>query len=152
MIHEDSERQYFSGDIEGLPKAFGRLMETFEYQVFELCKGISEMEYYVPYMMNDALEYYLILKNCRMVGEFLLEKGLETSASLARNDAGYVLSIRQGSENALTLYFDDMEESIHCYQYHQIGHFWVEGQEQWRQLVYMIGTIYDKYEYPGEKV
>lgn len=152
MIHEDSERQYFSGDIEGLPKAFGRLMETFEYQVFELCKGISEMEYYVPYMMNDALEYYLILKNCRMVGEFLLEKGLETSASLARNDAGYVLSIRQGSENALTLYFDDMEESIHCYQYHQIGHFWVEGQEQWRQLVYMIGTIYDKYEYLGEKV
>ena len=71
MIHEDSERQYFSGGIEGLPKAFGRL---------------------------------------------------------------------------------DMEESIHCYQYHQIGHFWVKGQEQWRQLAYMIGTIYDKYEYPGEKV
>ena len=56
-------------------------------------------------------------------------------ASLAVNDKGYVLSIRQGSENALTLYFDDMEESIHCYQYH---HFWVKGQEQWRQVIVYV--------------
>ena len=27
----------------------------------------------------------------------------------------------------------------------------MEGQEQWRQLVYQIGTIYDKYEYFGER-
>ena len=152
MMQEDNDRRYFYGDVEGLPKAFCRLAETFEYQVFELCKGKMEKEYYVPYMMNDAVECYLILKNCRVVGEFLLEESLETSASLAVNDKGYVLSIRQGSENALTLYFDDMEESIHCYQYHQIGHFWVKGQEQWRQLVYMLGTVYDKYEYLGDAV
>ena len=27
----------------------------------------------------------------------------------------------------------------------------MEGQEHWRQLVYMTGTIYDKYEYMKEK-
>ena len=28
----------------------------------------------------------------------------------------------------------------------------VKGQEQWRQLVYMLGTVYDKYEYLGDAV
>ena len=56
-------------------------------------------------MMNDAVECYLILKNCRVVGEFLLEESLETSASLAVNDKGYVLSIRQGKRECADTVF-----------------------------------------------
>ena len=105
MMQEDNDRRYFYGDVEGLPKAFCRLAETFEYQVFELCKGKMEKEYYVPYMMNDAVECYLILKNCRVVGEFLLEESLETSASLAVNDKGYVLKHSTGKRECADTVF-----------------------------------------------
>ena len=60
--------------------------------------------------------------------------------------------VKQGEDNVFTLWFEEITEQLACYQYHEIGHFWVQGMEQWRQLVYMIGTIYDKYEYLGEEV
>lgn len=134
-------------------QALEKLMHVFEYNVFELCgpfENAGRTDYYVPYMMNDAVEDYLILKNCRIVGEFLADTELPQAAQIAENEDGYVLAVRQGDENAFTLYFDDVEESVQCYQYHEIGHFWVVGQEQWRQLVYMIGTIHDKYTFLGE--
>ena len=43
-------------------------------------------------------------------------------------------------------------EHTNCYRYHEIGHFWRDGAEQWRQLVYMIGTIREKYRFLGEEV
>ncbi len=127
-----------------------KLEEIFEHQVFELC-GPFDTDYYIPYMMNDALEDYLILKNCRMVGEYIHDTELEQQMQLAKDENGYVLAVRQGNENAFTLYFETIEESVEFYQYHEIGHFWVKGQEHWRQLVYIVGTIYDKFQYLGEK-
>lgn len=134
-------------------QALGHLQEVFDCQVFELCGPFEEdgyVNYYVPYMMNDAVEDYLILKNCRMIGEYLSDTELTQEAQIAKDDSGYVLVVRQGERNAFTLYFKTIEECAQCYQYHQIGHFWVKGQEQWRQLVYMIGTIHDKYTFLGE--
>lgn len=131
-----------------------RLEEVFEHQVFELCgpfKTETGQDYCVPYMMNDALEDYLILKNCRMVGEYVHGIKAEHTMQVAEHENGYVMAVRQGSENAFTLYFESIEESLEFYQYHKIGHFWVKGQEQWRQLVYIIGTIYDKCQYLGEE-
>ena len=131
-----------------------RLEEVFEHQVFELCgpfKTETGSDYCVPYMMNDALEDYLILKNCRMVGEYVHGIKAEHTMQVAEHNNGYVMAVRQGSENAFTLYFESIEESLEFYQYHKIGHFWVKGQEQWRQLVYIIGTIYDKCQYLGEE-
>ena len=40
-----------------ISSAFEKLAEIFEYQVFELCIG---EDYLIPYMMNDAVENYLI--------------------------------------------------------------------------------------------
>ena len=66
---------------------FGSLRRFFKYQVFELCEEPEEKEeesgksYLIPYMMNDAIEDYLVLENCRMVGEVAVEEqagGLET--------------------------------------------------------------------------
>lgn len=145
-------QQHLDGLDPDMPNSFMRLAEVFEHQVFELCKiGEDESTYAIPYMMNDALEYYLVLRNCRMVGEYVRHKEADTTARIAREPDGYVLVVRQGSENTFTLYFKMVEEKIACYMYHEIGHFWVKGQEQWRQLVYIIGTIYDKYEYLGEE-
>lgn len=144
----DLDYTYFSGVEDGISSAFEKLAEVFEYQVFELCVG---EEYLIPYMMNDAVENYLILKGCQMTGSYLRDDALEVSGKLAIEEDRYVLSVRQGEENAFTLCFQELEEKIQCFQYHRIGHFWVEGQEHWRQLVYIIGTIYEKYSYLGER-
>lgn len=120
---------YFSGIEEGMSPVFEKLAEIFEYQVFELCVGD---EYLIPYMMNDAVENYLILKDCRMTGHYLKEDTLKVTGQLAVEEDRYVLSVRQGEENVFTLYFQEIEERIQCFQYHRIGHFWVEGQEHWR--------------------
>ena len=50
------------------------------------------------------------------------------------------------------MWFDEIMEHTNCYRYHEIGHFWRDGAEQWRQLVYMIGTIREKYRFLGEEV
>lgn len=64
----DLDYTYFSGVEDGISSAFEKLAEVFEYQVFELCVG---EEYLIPYMMNDAVENYLILKNGQMIGNYL---------------------------------------------------------------------------------
>ena len=136
-----------------MKKELEHLLRVFDYKVFELCgpfQNGDDTDYYVPYMMNDAVEDYLILHNCKMVGKYIPNLELNQKAQVAEDENGYVLAVRQGEENAFTLYFERIEEKIQCYQYHRIGHFWVKGQEQWRQLVYMIGTIHDKYTFLGE--
>lgn len=48
-------------------QALEHLIEVFEYQVFELCG--HGPKYYVPYMKNDAVEDYLVLRLAGMVSE-----------------------------------------------------------------------------------
>lgn len=160
-------KQYLPGLEAGMPKEFEKLAEIFRHEVFELyeSEGTENWKnYLIPYMMNDAVEDYLVLKNSRLVGQYLTEKELkasgrgqygdgetEVSAEVVREDKGYILIVRQGIGNVFTLHFQGIEECVKYYQYHRIGHFWIKGQEQWRQLVYQIGTIYDKYEYLGEQ-
>ena len=135
-------------------QAVERLLHVAECQVFELCGPFEEQSsvcYYVPYMMNDAVENYLILRNCRLVGKFHPELKERQEAQIAELKDGYVLAFRQGTENSFTLFFKEIEEKVQYYRYHEIGHFWVNGQEQWRQLVYITGTIHDKYSFLGEE-
>lgn len=158
-------QQYLPGLTADMPESYAKLAEVFQHQVFELHRHDDTEErtdFYIPYMMNDALECYLILKNCRMMGEYLTpeelaawkEEGEEIriEGCLAESGTDHALIVKQGGLNVFTLWFQDMEEVLKCYRYYRIGHFWVEGQEQWRQLVYMVGTIHDKYQYMGRKV
>ncbi len=144
----------FYGLNEAMPKEFQMLEEIFEYQVFELQIGQKNGKNYgyIPYMMNDALECYLVLKEIKQVGEYVPSWEGEMWAEIDQKENQYVLIVHQGEEHVFTLWFYEIEEKCECYQYHSIGHFWVKGQEQWRQLVYIIGTIYEKYEYLGMKV
>lgn len=127
-------------------EVFEHLEEVFACNAFELCKGQNEDEYLIPYMMNDALEYYFVLKNCKMTGEYQSEVPVE-SVRMDQEEKRGVMVIRQENGNTFTLLFQEITEHARCYQYHSIGHFWVKGQEHWRQLVYIIGTIYDKYDF-----
>lgn len=156
LEHYEEQRKFLPGLERGMPDVYGKLAEIFQCQVFELHEEIlapRNSNYYIPYMMNDALECYLVLRDARMTGEYLQLDGEEhpLQAQIAHRDGQTALIVKQGKENVFTIWFREIEEYFQCYQYHRIGHFWVEGQEQWRQLVYMAGTIYDKYEYMKEK-
>lgn len=141
------------------PEEFSMLNEIFEQQVFELCihEENGQKAYYIPYMMNDALECYLVLEHCRMTGEYQPEADENEeeepcSGQLEEKDGMFGLIVRQGQDRVFTLWFRSIQKVLKCYQYHAIGHFWQEGQEQWRRLVYILGTLHDKYQYLGEEV
>lgn len=156
--------------LNDLQKCIGELIDcnAFEIQLHKDKNG--QLNCYIPYMMNDALECYFVLKNCKLTGEyvtgslnavdapgdsaefgnFACDKKL--SVELIDDDTAQALIIRQSSGNVSTLWFQDITKDLNCYRYHEIGHFWVKGQEHLRQLVYMLGTIYDKYSYMGESL
>ena len=131
------------------------LDEIWSCDAFELHrteKTGGKQDFYIPYMMNDALECYLVLTNGTMTGTFRPECKEEGSVELVSTEQGPAAIFRQGSENVFTIWYEDSFCEQVCYRYDQIGHFWVEGEEHWRRLVYIVGTIYDKYRYMGEDV
>lgn len=133
------------------------LNELLECNALELIPDStpSEENLYIPYMMNDALENYFILKDCQIIGSFTNffkhEVFLEiiqsnSSASEAPRNA---LILHKNNGEILTVWFSDCFQVLNFYQYHRIGHFWRKGQEHWRRLVYIIGTLHEKYTYLG---
>ena len=145
----DSGEKLF-GVTPEMEEGFQKLKEIFDKEVFEFY--IHQGQGYIPYMMNDALECYLVLTQCRCTGEYLAGYEESTLGYLSAEDGERILVVHQGEENIFTLWFEEIRIKLEGYSYHQIGHFWLEGkgQEQWRQLVYMLGTVYDKYGYFGE--
>lgn len=131
------------------------ILQLLGCSAFELCPDTRAGQtdnYLIPYMMNDAVESFILLKNCRLTGHFITGSDsdqLETCAELAEDTPRSALIIHQGPDNVVTVWFEEAWKETNFYQYHAIGHFWAEGQEQWRQLVYMIGTVYDKHRYLG---
>ena len=119
---------------------------------------------FIPYMMNDALECYYSLSGCNTTGSFLMDfaaykDGWRKEAHLlteeektkieyiapSDQEKRHCIIIRQGMVNVVSIWFDKIHKEYACYEHHRIGHFWVEGGEQLRQLNYIIATIYDKY-------
>lgn len=161
-------KKILPGLTEDMPECFARIAELLDYGAFELCaqhgaqnknktedghniaKEDGEIQYVIPYILNDAVECYLDVLDASLQGEYVADAPV-TSAELLTESARYGLVMHQGEKNVCILWFRDLCEHSACYRYHEIGHFWMKGQEQWRQLVYMIGTIADKYRYMGEK-
>lgn len=124
--------------------------DAFELHKSELSNG--KQDFYIPYMMNDALECYLILKNGTMTGVYDSESDAEVTVELLDTERGSAAIFRQGEASVFTIWFEESYCEQQCYRYDQIGHFWVPGEEHWRRLVYIIGTIHDKFSYMGEDV
>ena len=139
---------YLQGLTPQLPEPFFRLAEIIRLRVFELDSTQGDCR--IPYMMNDALEYYLILENSVLTGEFDADSPVQ-QGRISWEEGRYALILQQENGNLFTLHFDTITEHAACYRYHEIGHFWRPGQEHWRQLVYIIGTLCDKYEYFGDR-
>ncbi len=131
---------------------FEMLEELLEQQQFELLieNGIEEKRIRLVYLMNDAVESFLIFDKVRLTGNYLENYEGPLKSSLSEEENQYVLSVWQG-ENVVTLFFENLELEVHLYNYGEISHFWVPGYEYLRQLEYRIAIARDKLEYLGEE-
>lgn len=102
------------------------------------------------YLMNDAVESFLVFKEAALTGTYLEDYEGELEAQLDKSEGRYVLAVYQG-DAVCTLFFRDFELEVHLYDYSGTGHFWVKGYEYLRQLEYRIAILRDKREYLGEK-
>ena len=100
------------------------------------------------YLMNDAVESFLVFVNARMTGQYQPDYEGELEAELRQEEKEYVLVVRQG-DSVVTIFFEELKAEIHLYRYGDLGHFWVSGYENLRQLEYRIAILHTKCEYLG---
>ena len=116
-------------------------------------KNDAKPEIRLIYLMNDAVESFLVFVNAKMTGQYQPDYEGELEAELSREDTEegttYVLVVHQG-DNVVTLFFEDLKVETHLYRYGDLGHFWVKGYEYLRQLEYRIAILHTKCEYLGE--
>lgn len=135
-----------------ISEVFEKIKELAEEGVFEIWHPREwDGSIYIPYMMNDALECYIILKKAVLVGEQIADRKHQTMVDVHEEDGRFALVARQGDENTFTVFFEDAVMEKKYYRFDTICHFWEPGQEQWSQLVYIIGTMFDKYAFLGEE-
>lgn len=99
------------------------------------------------YLMNDSVESFLVFRNVRYTGEYKTdyEGNLEYVLSPDEN----CIRIHQGN-SCLLLFFDELDLETHLYNYGEIGHFWLKGNEDLRIIEYQISIIADKLTYLGK--
>ena len=134
-----------------------KLLTLIECDALELILDkTDDSRVYIPYMMNDALEYYFVLEHCMISGPLPHKFPSDTKLQIVstKYDADkidtYGLIFRTTDDTVFTIWFSNHRSSCTFYQYHRIGHFWRKGMEHWRRLVYIIGTIHEKYTFLGE--
>lgn len=118
---------------------------------FELLlpEGETEREIRLIYLMNDAVESFLVFQDAELTGTYLPEFQGELRTVLEKDGDRYVLIVYQG-DSVCTLFFGNLILEIHLFNYGQTGHFWVKGYEYLRQLEYRIAILRDKRIYLGE--
>ena len=84
--------QYLEGLDATFPEAFYRLAEVIKCQVLELCGDC------IPYMMNDALEYYLQMKGLRTAGTY--HPGITIESARSSPEMNSSFSVRAFTMNS----------------------------------------------------
>ena len=135
-------------------ETIGMLQELLEQNQFELLipEEPKGKDIRLVYLMNDAVESFLVFRNACMTGTYKsdYEGELEFSLSHDEKKEEYVLSVWQG-DSVVTILFQKLELEVHLYNYGGIAHFWVPGYEYLRQLEYRIAIMRDKLDYLGEE-
>lgn len=125
------------------------LQRLADYDAIELYIKDETGQVFIPYMMSDAVECYIVFNGCNIRGEWVPNNSDETTFSVISDKEKKGLVLRQGESNVITIWYRESQKYMECYQYHRIGHFWVEGKQEWRRLTYAIGTIHDKATFMG---
>ena len=115
------------------PDYFDRLQELIGCGSLELIQEDGKCR--LVYLMNDAAESFLVFEEAVVTG-FCDKKIMDNHAVLDLYKEGYILSVNQGGENAFTIRFRNMSFEIKLYDYGDIGHFWIEDDEDLRWLNY----------------
>ena len=134
--------------------AYRMLEILIQQNQFELLKGKDEFhtpqDIRLVYLMNDAVESFLLFHNARLTGTYDPAYEGELDALLTQDEnERYALIVHQG-DSVVTLFFEDLTLENHYYDYSQLGHFWMKGYEYLRQLEYRIAILRDKLDYLGE--
>lgn len=125
-----------------------KLIQLLEQNQFELI--FTEQDIRLVYLMNDAVESFLVFQNARMTGKYRDDYDGELEATLEKQGQKFVLIVHQG-DTVVTLFFENLIQENHFYEYGTIAHFWVKKYEYLRQLEYRLAILRDKYDYLGEK-
>lgn len=120
---------------------FEMLEELLEQQQFELL--IEENKIRLVYLMNDAVESFLIFDKVRLTGNYLEGYEGPLKSSLSEEDDQYVLSVWQG-ENVVTLFFENLDLEVHLYNYGEIGHFWVPSEAAFETMEELAEEVKDR--------
>ena len=138
-----------------LPDTFYKLAELLEQDQFELLLSknrIKDMnrkqDIFLVYLMNDAVESFLVFHNATITGQYKSEYEGEILAVLDRKEEEYVLVVHQG-DSVITLFFEELLQQNNLYNYGELGHFWVKGYEYLRLLEYRLAILRDKCDYLG---
>lgn len=139
---------------EEIPEAFQKLAQLLGQDQFELLfpdkDAKNQDEIRLVYLMNDAVESFLVFTGARMTGHYQKDYEGELDATLSQEDGEYVLVVYQG-ETVVTIFFQDLQLEVNLYNYGDVGHFWVKGYEYLRILEYRLAILNDKCEYLGEE-
>ena len=132
-----------------------KLEELLDQGQFELMSDqVIDGKLKAVYLMNDAVESFLVFEQARITGVYQKEYEGDVEASLSiqlyhdTEKDEFVLVVNQG-DTVCTLFFADIVLETHLYDYGKVGHFWVEGYEYLRQLEYRFAILRDKYDYLG---
>ena len=136
---------------------FEKLDNLIEQNQFELVSDkVSDNRLKVIYLMNDAVESFIVFENARITGEYIkdYQGEINTSLTVQKNETTgteeYVLVVNQ-KDSVFTVFFEDVSLEVNLYNYGRTAHFWVEGYECLRQLEYKISILRDKLDYLGEE-
>ena len=128
-----------------LPDTFYKLAELLEQDQFELLLSknrIKDMhrkqDISLVYLMNDAVESFLVFHNATITGQYKSEYEGGLLAVLDKKEEEYVLVVHQG---------EDLLQQNNLYNYGDLGHFWVKGYEYLRLLEYRLAILRDKCDY-----
>jgi len=124
------------------------IAEKSDDNMYRVDSYVKNGEIRLVYLMNDAVESFLVFGNARMTGVYKPDYEGEILADLSRQGREYILVVHQ-DDSVVTLFFETLSLEKHLYDYSRIGHFWVEGYEYLRQLEYRLAILRDKYDYIG---
>ena len=129
MDNEDKlyYKQVLQGLSEELPDEFFKLAQLVEVEQFEfLAPKDSSNNWRLVYLMNDAVESFLVFHGARMTGIYQDDYEGPLDASVTYENGEYVLVVHQ-DDSVVTLFYQSLSVEVHLYNYGEIGHFWVEG-------------------------
>ncbi|MDO4620806.1 MAG: DUF3878 family protein [Lachnospiraceae bacterium] len=128
-----------------------RLYELLDQDQFELLPPFDTGRIRLVYLMNDAVESFLVFEDATLTGTY--QEGFEgvPEAELRLDEDGrYVLIVHQ-DKTVCTIFFRSLSLDVKLYDYGKTGHVWVKGHEELRQLEYWIAIMNAKRVYLGEE-